>query len=156
VGRPIAAGMGKLVQKLAVRAFRQPLPRQGWAQQVAAEVFERLSGVRGQGDVSMKGESLPASTTGFLLVHHGGRRAETAHGMTGARAGGETLWDGGGGQAGQERHLVGDGIGGAGVLGQATAAAQESLPPVVDLRQDAGDLLVRGRRQGMKHRWCWW
>jgi len=72
--------------------------------------------------------------------------------MTGARTAGDTLLDGGGGIAGQQGHLLGDGIGGARLLGQATPAAQEIEHTVVDLLQDLGDLRVRRRRHRMKHR----
>lgn len=58
---------------------------------------------------------------------------------------GDKLLDGGGGIAGQQGHLLGDGIGGARLLGHATSAAQEATHTVVDLLQDLGDLLVRRR-----------
>jgi hypothetical protein len=46
----IQAGMGKLVQQLAGGRFRQPVERQGWAQEVAAQVLQLVAGVRGDGE----------------------------------------------------------------------------------------------------------
>jgi hypothetical protein len=45
VGGAIPSGMRKLVQQLAVGTFGQPVERQGWAQEVAAEVLELGPGV---------------------------------------------------------------------------------------------------------------
>ena len=73
-------------------------------------------------------------------------RAQTAHGMTGARTAGDKLLDGGGGIAGQQGHLLGDGIGGARLLGHATSAAQEAKHAVVDLFQDLGARVCDARR----------
>jgi hypothetical protein len=51
--------MGKLVQQLAVGSFGQPLERQGWAEEVAAEVLQLVAGVRSDGDIGMKARSPP-------------------------------------------------------------------------------------------------
>ncbi len=50
VGGAIPSGMGKLVQQLAGGRFRQPVERQGWAQEVAAQVLQLVAGVRGDGE----------------------------------------------------------------------------------------------------------
>jgi hypothetical protein len=67
--------------------------------------------------------------------------------MARAGAGGDPLLDRGGVVAGQQRHLLGHRIGGAGVLGQAPAPAQQARQAIVELRQDLGDRLVGGGRQ---------
>ncbi len=115
-------------------------------------MLQRLSGVSGHSDVGMKRAPLQASTTRFLRVPHGGRRAPAAYRMTGARTAGDKLLDGGRGIAGQEWHLLGHGIGRARLLGRPTSPAQEAKPIVVGLLQDLGDLFVRGRGQGVKYR----
>jgi hypothetical protein len=89
-----------------------------------------LSGVRGDGDVGNQ---------------HGGGGAKTTQRMTRPRTAGHELLDGGRSKAGQERHLLGDGIGRVRLLGQSTSSAQKARHTVVDLLQDLGDLLVGGR-----------
>jgi hypothetical protein len=150
--RAVPSGVWPLVHERPVRAFRHPLQRQGRAQQVAADMLEGFSGVSGEGDIGVKGEALQASTPRCLRVHDGRGRAQTAHGMTGARTARDTLLDGGGGRAGQQAHRLGDGIGGARLLGHATSAAQEATHTGVDRLHDLGDLLVRRRRHRMTHR----
>ncbi len=146
--RAIASRMRPLVKKLALRAFGQPPQRQARAREVAAEVLQSVSSVSWECHIGVQGEALQASTTRFLHVLDGGRRAQTAHGMTGPRTAGHKLLDGGRRVAGQERHLLGDGIGRARLLGQATSTSLESTHPVVNLLQYLADLLVRGPGAG--------
>lgn len=50
----VPSGVGQLVEELTAGAFRQPLHRQGRAEEVPAQVLELLSGVSGQGDVGVE------------------------------------------------------------------------------------------------------
>jgi hypothetical protein len=145
VGGAIRSGMRKHVQQLALGTFGQPLECQGWAQEVAAQVLQLVAGVRGDGDIGMKGEALQARKPRFLFVGDGGRRAQPADRVTGPRTAGDPLLDGGGGITSQEPELLGHGIGGTGVFGQAPAAAQEAQHAMVDLLEQLGDVLVRRR-----------
>ena len=76
--------------------------------------------------------TLQARAPRFVAVHHRGRRAQPAHRMAGPRPRRHPLLDGGGGIAGQERHLLGHRIARAGLLRQASAAAQQLLHARVD------------------------
>jgi hypothetical protein len=87
-------------------------PGPGRAQEGAAEMLQRLSGPRGHRHIGVQREPFQASTTGFVFVHDGGRRTQTACGMTGARTAGEQLLEGGGGKPGEPWHLFGDRVGG--------------------------------------------
>src|SRR5262249_20026821 len=58
---------------------------------------------------------------GLGAVGARGGGAQPAHGLAGGGAGGDQLLDRGSGVGGQQRHLLGHRIGGAGVLGQASA-----------------------------------
>ena len=57
---------------------RRPLQGQGRAQQVPAQVFERLPGVRGQGHVGVQGEALQAGAAQLGPVDHRGGAAQPA------------------------------------------------------------------------------
>jgi len=152
VGSAIASRMGQLVEELAGGAVGEAVQGQGGRQEVAAEMLELLAGVSGEGDIGVEGEALQVGAAGRGGVHDGGRGAEAADGLAGPGAGGDEELDGGGGVAGQQRQLLGHGIGGAGLLGQAPAAAQQAREASVDPRQDVGDVLVGGGGQGMEHR----
>jgi hypothetical protein len=110
-------------------------------------VLELLAGGRGQGDIGVEREPLQPGAPELGTVHHRGGGAQPAHGMARAGAGGDQFLDRGGGEAGQQRHLRGHRIGGAGVLGQASAASQQARHARVKLLQDLGDLFVGGGRQ---------
>jgi hypothetical protein len=115
-------------------------------------VLELLAGVRGQGDIGVEREPFPPGAAELLSVHHRGGGAQPAHGLAGAGAGGDPLLDRGGGVAGQQRHLLGHGIGGAGVVGQAPGPPEQARQARVELLQDLGDLRVGGGGQRVEDR----
>ena len=92
MGRAIAPQVGQLVQELSAGALGQPLRGQRRAQQVPAQVLELLAGVRGQGDVGVEREALPAGAAEFGPVHHCGGGAQPAHGLARAGAGSDHSW----------------------------------------------------------------
>jgi hypothetical protein len=51
---------------------------------------------------------------------------------------------------GEQRHLLGHGIGGAGVVGQAPGPTQQARDAIVELLQDAGDSSSVGAGKGWK------
>jgi hypothetical protein len=87
--------------------------------------------VVGQGDV-VQGEPLPAAAAEVGLIDHRSGGAQPARGLARAGAGGDHFL-GGRGVAGQQRHLRGHRIGGAGRLGQASAPTQQARHARVDL-----------------------
>ncbi len=154
MGGAIAPRMGKLIQELSVGALGEAVQGQRGPQEVAAEVLELLSGLSGEGHIGVEGETLQVGAAGLVRVNDGGGGAKPADGLAGPGPGGDEELEGGGGVAGQQGELLGHGIGGAGILGQAPAAAQQASDSSADLLQDVGDLLVSGGGQGMEHGGC--
>jgi hypothetical protein len=106
MGGAISARMGQLVGELSIGALGESVQGQRGPQEVATEVLELLSGSRVEGHIGVQRESLQTRATKFFTVHHRGGGAKPAHGVTGARTGGDELLNGGGGVRGLAYRII--------------------------------------------------